>query len=331
MMDLAFGRLTQLAFGYWNAQPLYVLAELRAFDALAGGPRRADDLAAELKADPRALEGLLNAGVALGLLRKTDEGYANSEQAKRFLVTGSPESLIHWVRVMGRWTEPWAHLSQAIRTGKPVESQALRLGADPAYVEDFILGMHEYARRTSADLARAVDLSGAARLIDVGGGAGTYAIALAQANPALRVTLLDLAPVLPFARRVVGESGLDGRIDFGPVDYQRDGFGSGADAILFSNVLHQESPEVCRSMLGRGIAALVRGGRVLVHGHFLDESKTGPLFSTLHNLSAYALWDGGRSYSVADMTHLMHEAGLSSVSPVALSAGATTVLVGTRP
>jgi O-methyltransferase domain/Dimerisation domain len=331
MMDLAFGRLTQLAFGYWNAQPLYVLAEFRVFDALAGGPRPADELATELGADPRALEGLLNAGVALGLLRKADDAYANSDQAKRFLTTASPESLIHWVRVMGRWTEPWARLGDAIRTGKPVESQALRLGEDPAYVEDFILGMHEYARRTSADLARAIDLSGGARLIDVGGGAGTYAIALAQANPALRVTLLDLKPVLPFARRIIAEHGLDGRIDVGSVDYQRDGFGSGADAILFSNVLHQESPEVCRSMLKRGIAALVPGGRVLVHGHFLDENKTGPLFSTLHNLSAYALWDGGRSYSVGDMTQLMHEAGLRGVSPVALSAGATTVLAGTRP
>jgi hypothetical protein len=329
-MDLPFGRLTQLAFGYWNAQPLFVLAELGVFEALAGGARAAAELAAELRADPRALEGLLNAGTALGLLRKHDDAYANSEQAKRFLTSASPESLIHWVRVMGRWSEPWARLGDAIRTGKPVESQALRLGDDPAYVEDFILGMHEYARRTSADLADAIDLSGCARLVDVGGGAGTYAIALARANPALRVTLLDLDPVLPFARRVIADHGLDGRIDLAPVDYQRDGFGSHADAVLFSNVLHQESPEICRSMLGRAIAALAPAGRVLVHGHFLDESKTAPLFSTLHNLSAYALWDGGRSYTVSDMTQMMHEAGLSAVSPVALTAGATTVLVGAR-
>jgi predicted O-methyltransferase YrrM len=331
MIDLAFSRLTQQAFGYWHAQPLFVLAELKLFDALAEGPRRGEDLAREHRCDPRAFEGLLNAGTALGLLRKSDEGFENSDSSKRFLVSAGPESLIHWVRVMGRWAEPWTRLRQAIETGKPVESQALRLGADPGYLEDFILGMHEYARRTSDGLAAALDLSDSERLIDVGGGAGTYAIALAQANPQLQAVLLDLAPVLPFARRIIAEHGLEERISVDVVDYQRDAFGRNADAILFSNVLHQEAPEICRSVLGRGFDALRAGGRVLVHGHFLDEGRTSPFFTTLHNLSAYALWSGGRSYTVTEMTGLMEEAGFADIHATTLAASATVLLEGRRP
>jgi hypothetical protein len=100
--------------------------------------------------------------------------------------------------------------------------------------------------------------------------------------------------------------------------------------VLFSNVLHQEAPEVCISMLQRGSDALKKRGRVLVHGHFLDENRTSPFFTTLHNLSAYALWSGGRSYTVAEMSGLMAEAGFSNICPIALKDSATTVIEGTR-
>jgi predicted O-methyltransferase YrrM len=330
MIDLAFSRLTQQAFGYWHAQPLFVLAELGVFNALADGVRSIEDLADELACDLRAFEGLMNAGTALGLVHKSEMGFTNTESSARFLVASSPESVIHWVRVMGRWAEPWTRLRHAIETGKAVEPQSLRLGADPEYLEDFILGMHEYARRSSGALAAAIDLSGCDQLLDIGGGAGTYAVALAQVNPRLRIRLLDLAPVLPFARDVIGEHGLSERITVDVTNYQRDAFGHDADVVLFSNVLHQEAPEVCLSMLHRGSDAMKAGGRVLVHGHFLNENRTSPSFTTLHNLSAYALWSGGRSYTVDEMARLMAEAGFTAIKPTILPAGATTLIEGTR-
>ena len=91
-------------------------------------------------------------------------------------------------------------------------------------------------------------------------------------------------------------------------DYRHDEFGADADALLFSNVLHQESAEVCRSMLARA-AALRAGGTLLVQGYFLSEDRRAPQFTTLHNLSALALWDGGRSWTVGDMQALIAAAG----------------------
>ena len=92
-------------------------------------------------------------------------------------------------------------------------------------------------------------------------------------------------------------------------DYRQDGFGEAADALLFSNVLHQESAQVCRSMLDRARQALRPGGTLLVQGYFLAEDRRAPLFTTLHNLSALALWDGGRSWTVGDMQARIAGAG----------------------
>jgi hypothetical protein len=327
-MDLLFSRFTQLAFGYWHAQPLFVLVERGIFEALSGEGTGADELCRRCEMDPLAGEGLLHAGVALGLLKKRDRRFFHSELSSRFLTAHSPESLVHWIRVMGRWAEAWSRLGVAIRTGAPVESQALRLGKDPRYLEDFILGMHEYAQRTSDDVAAALALDGARRLVDVGGGAGTYSIALCRRHPELHARILDLEPVLPFTRALLQAHTLEQRIDTGVVDYRNDRFGEGFDVVLLSNVLHQESPAVCQSVLARARAALGGGGKVIVHGHFLDEGRTSPTFTTLHNLSAFALWQGGRSYTVSEMMRMVGEAGFIDVASAPIAKAATVAIIG---
>src|ERR1043165_8188232 len=102
-MDVLFARLTQSAFGYWQAQPLFVLAKLGVFDLLMTRPRTADQILAALGLQREAGLGVLHAAVALRFLYKDDQFFRNTELAERFLVSDSPETLIHWVRVMGRW------------------------------------------------------------------------------------------------------------------------------------------------------------------------------------------------------------------------------------
>ncbi|MBA3771540.1 MAG: methyltransferase domain-containing protein [Ramlibacter sp.] len=333
-MDLHFARLNQLAFGYWHAQTLFTLTQAGVFDTLHGrGGGTAGEVAAACGLDPDSGTALLDAGVALGLLRKLDGGrYDNSEMSQALLVSATPASLVHWVRVMGRWVAPWASLGRALQAGHAVEPQSPRIAADPAYLEEFILGMHEYASRTSEQVAAAVELEQPRILLDVGAGAGTYSIALCRKYPQLRSTLLDMEEVLPVARRIVESSGLDERIAARRTDYRSSSFGAGeADAVLLSNVLHQESRDVGLDMLRRALAALKPGGKVIVHGHFLDESRTAPVFATLHNLSARTLWEGGHSYTTHEMVDLLAQAGFEAPAAVAVAASSTKLVMGRRP
>ena len=51
-------------------------------------------------------------------------------------------------------------------------------------------------------------------------------------------------------------------------------------------------------------------GRNLAGARLLHaEDRRAPLFTTLHNLSALALWDGGRSWTVGDMQARIAGAG----------------------
>ena len=84
-------------------------------------------------------------------------------------------------------------------------------------------------------------------------------------------------------------------------DYRHDEFGADADALLFSNVL--KAPRSA----ARCWRARVRRCGGCVQGYFLSEDRRAPQFTTLHNLSALALWDGGRT--VGDMQALIAAAG----------------------
>ncbi|WP_190022326.1 methyltransferase [Streptomyces hiroshimensis] len=322
--------MTQMALGAWQAQVLYTLTELGIFELLAEKPLPAQEVARRSGTHPLAAEGLLNAGVALKLLAKDGEEYADTDLALRLLCEESPESLARWVRVMGRWSRPWNDLAEVVRTGQPAEGREARLWQDPRYVADFVLGMHEYARRIADEVAEHVDLPAGARVTDVGGGAGTYAIALCRRHPDVTVRILELASVVPLAESTVAEAGLADRIAVAPGDYLADPFGAGVSAVLLSNVLHQESREAGESIVARAHRALRAGGKVVVNGYFLDETRTRPSFTTLHNLSAFTLWGGGRSYTVGEAARLLQDAGFTEPVVHQVAQGASTVLVAQK-
>ena len=60
----------------------------------------------------------------------------------------------------------------------------------------------------SAVLPHGADFSGRRRLLDVGGGPGTYSIALVQQTPGLTSTVLDLPGVLEVTREIVEQTRL---------------------------------------------------------------------------------------------------------------------------
>ena len=80
--------LMEAAHGYQRSMTLFTALRLGVFSALASGPSDATGLARRLSADPRRLSILLNALVAIGLLRRRGMEYRNGTLASRFLAEG---------------------------------------------------------------------------------------------------------------------------------------------------------------------------------------------------------------------------------------------------
>ena len=97
-----------------------VLAAVRLgiFDALTSGPRATSDLAAATTVNPGALGPLLVALRSLGYVQGTDRGWSLTRQSRRWLRTGSPDSIVAGLPFL-EWNAfgIWNDLEAVVRSG----------------------------------------------------------------------------------------------------------------------------------------------------------------------------------------------------------------------
>lgn len=122
-----------------------------------------------------------------------------------------------------------------------------QMAADPERARRFTRMLYEIHQPLAADVAAALDLGGTRRLMDLGGGSGVVAIALAKRWPKLEVTIVDIATVCAAGREIAAAEGVDDRILFQGADFLRDPLPGGFDAVLecdvavFSEALFRKS------------------------------------------------------------------------------------------
>lgn len=302
------GQLLELSGGYWQTCALHAGVVLDLFTALGDERLTARGLAVRIGADPRALAMLLNALVAMGLLAKYDDRYANVPAGAVYLSRDSDRYLGHIIKHHSHLMESWARLAEAVRTGGPLRESAAH--ASEEWRESFLMGMFNLASQLAPVLVPQIDLGGRRRLLDLGGGPGTYAIHFCKANPQLTAVVYDLPTTRPFAEKTIARFGLQDRISFADGDFLRDGIEGTYDVAWLSHILHGEGPAGCARILERAAAALEPGGLLLVHEFILDDDEAGPLFPALFSLNMLLGTEDGQAYSGARIAAMLEAAGL---------------------
>jgi len=179
------GLLMRLALAYRSSMVLFAASDLDLFTLLSTGPKSAADVAAACGSQVEPTRMLLDACVAEGLVTRTDDTFANTPMADAYLVKGRPAYIAHGLKFAEDLYPAWGRLAEMVRTGTPTLPHDTVLGEDKAKTRAFVYAMHERARGLSAVLPHGADFSGRRRLLDVGGGPGTYSIALVRQTPGL--------------------------------------------------------------------------------------------------------------------------------------------------
>jgi len=102
----------------------------------------------------------------------------------------------------------WSRLDQAVAGGAPVVRKQVSKTDDEVQRESFLMGMFNLASMLAPGIAQQIDLSGRKRLLDLGGGPGTYAIHFCKQNPQLSGVVYDLPTTRSFAEKPSAVSGL---------------------------------------------------------------------------------------------------------------------------
>jgi predicted O-methyltransferase YrrM len=307
---MTYEELLETVRAAWPARVVLTAVELGVADALDGKALTAAEAAATLKADPRATGLLLDALVALGLATKTGDRYANSPAAQAGLAASSPSCGAAGLRHHAHLWRSWSALTDVVRTGRPPGREAERPVGE---YHDFVRAMYDFAWDRAQLLAKALDLAGAKRMLDLGGGPGSYAIACCQRNPGLRAVVFDRPPALDVAREIVARHGAGGQVTLQAGDFLTDEIGTGYDLVLVSQILHSFDDAQCRAILKKVARALALGGRVVVQEFLLDEGRTTPPDAALFAINMLVNTERGRTYTWGEVEGWLAGAGLPRV------------------
>ncbi|MGO9620881.1 MAG: methyltransferase [Desulfobaccales bacterium] len=330
-----FEQLMSMARGFQAARMLTVAVDLGVFDFLDQA-RSAVETAAWLKADARAAGIFLNGLAALGLLVKETDSFHNSEIASRYLVQGKDDYRGAILKHLEQtWERGWNDLRHTVLVGYPqgVEPETwvdTRRSRDEEGVQAFIWGMHAIARDLAPQVATKLPLSGVRRLLDLGGGPATYAIAFAQANPDLRATVFDLPAPSEIARENIAKHGLSSRIDILAGNFLRDDIGSSYDFIWISQILHSHDRQQCRLIIRKAAAALVPGGRLAIQEFFLNPDGCTPPGAALFGVHMLACTPRGQAYTHAEVAGWLQEEGLTSPALIPTSPETSVLLAAKK-
>lgn len=301
--------IMDLANAFQSSALLFAAADSGVFRLLAEKDGQdAASLAAALGKSERGVRLLLNACVADKLLTKTAEQFFLAPLTRIFLTPG-PADLTTALRYNRDIYSAWGKLAQFVETGQPVEAPEIHLGDDLARTRTFVMSMHGRAMAIGRGVVPLLDLAGRKRLLDVGGGPGTYSVLITQTFAPLESTVLDLPEVVKVAAELIEQQGASSRVKVMAGDYHTTPFPQGVDAVNFFGMLHQESPDDIRLLARKAFEALEPGGIVHIMDMMTDETHTAPHYSALFALTMALTTNNGWVFSSDELRGWFEEAG----------------------
>lgn len=323
-------RLQKMAQAYWESAALMAAVELEVFTAIAHGQDTIASVAKAVGISERNAERLLTVLVAMTLLTRDGDRFANAADVERFLVKDSDRYAGPWIL----FTKPrWAAFGElSTRLRKPEEN---RLGA---YVDFTVEDARRYHAATysigmgAARLfSRSVDLKGRKLLLDLGGGSGAYSIVATQTFPGLKAIVLDLPPVAVVAKEYIAANNADDRVTTLPGDFTRTEFPQGVDVVVMASNLPQYEPDLIRLVVGKAFAALVPGGEMHLIGETLHDDRRGPLSAALWGLNEAIQHSTGLAHTESEVKGYLQGAGFAGVAVHPFVPGVLSRITGRKP
>jgi len=319
----------------YRVPALSVAIELDIFESLDASPDSAAGLASRRDFNHRGLQALLPFLAVLGFLVAHDGVYQLTEAGRQYMLKQSP---FFWGGVftrVGHTLLPHKLLLETINNERAnAEKNRPADGWESGHVDmemakTVTAFMHSHSMAAAIGMTRTCDFSARQRILDVGGGSGCFAIALAQHSESMSCTVMELATICQLAREYIAAGGVSDRVDTITVDMFRQQWPAGYDGHFFSNIFHDWSPETCLDLARSSLAALEPGGEIILHEMLLTDSGDG-LPHTLAFSLLMAMGTMGQQFSFVQLKQLLETAGFTNIR-CQPSYGYYSLVRGTKP
>ena len=304
--------LFSLTQGYKTTQALYVAAKLGVADHLRNGPKKAEELAKEVGANPKALFRLMRHLAAIGIFTQDESGKFGLTPLGELLCTDNPESMRYGAIFTGEENyKATGNLLHSVRTGETAFNNLYGKGHFDWMAEHldasstFNKAMAQSLRR-QGNPVESYDYSGKRVVVDVGGGRGDLISSVLVANPAMEGVLFDLPQGSAEARSLLKSKGVEDRCHIKTGSFF-DSIPAGGDVYVLSRILHDWPDDKAATILANCRRAIKEDGTLLIRDNVLSDGDV--LGSTLD--VTMLIMTGGEERTESEWKNLLQSAGFA--------------------
>ncbi len=316
--------LFEVATGFMRAKHLFVATELGIFEALANGGKPLGELARDLNLPPRTARIIVDAVTALGFLKREGDTYRNGEIAQAYLSGSGPLDMRPFTRFWNRLSyRRWMTLEDSVRLGRGVSGE---FNFTPDEQQIFSEGVEVFSAGQAAALSERYDFSRHRRVLDLGGGTGSFLRTIAQRYPHIESTLFEFPAAASVARQKLSGTEFASRISVVEGDFLTDAIPAGHDAVVAANVVHVLTAQMNQKLFQRVYEVSDRGTRFVLVDLWTNAPHTEPLFAAVMAGEFLVVGGNGDVYSVEEGRAWLERAGWHFVEHKPLS-GPASMLV----
>lgn len=314
-VEIAPDAILQLGLAFWGSKTLLSAVELGVFTELARRPLTAEALTERLGLHRRAARDFLDALVALGMLQRNADVYANTPATTLFLDRDKPSYVGGLLEMANARLYPfWGNLTEALRSGEPQNELKRgdnffeRVYAEPDRLAGFLQAMTGISMGAARAIASSFPWENFRTFADLGCAQGALPVQVAIAHPHLKGIGFDLPPVQPHFEAFAAAHGLTHRLAFRGGDFFADPLPS-ADVYVMGHVIHDWDLDQKKLLVRKAYEALPQGGALIVYDAIIDDDRRANAFGLLMSLNMLIETPGGADYTAADCINWMREAG----------------------
>lgn len=328
-------KIEQVAFGFMASKVLFSAIDFGLFTQLAKAPLHAEELRNRLELHPRSIRDFLDALVALGMLERRGEVYANTEETDFYLDRAKPTYIGDFFELWNVRGYPfWGSLSEGLRTGNPQneikggEDLFAALYANPDRLRLFLRSMTGHSLPSAMAIAQKFPWSKYRTFADIGTAEGCLPVQVALANPHLIGEGFDLPMVRPFFEEYIASFKIQDRVRFHQGDFFKDSLPR-ADVLVMGMILHDWNLDEKRTLLKKAYEALPVGGSLIVYEHLIDDERRKRVAGLLISLMMLIETQEGFDYTGADCCGWMREVGFKKAYVEELT-GVESMVIGIK-
>jgi SAM-dependent methyltransferase len=197
-------------------------------------------------------------------------------------------------------------------------------------LESFYRGNYAEAYAVGRDLVSRYDFSSRHSLLDVAGGSGGLGIAITEACPHLRATVVELPTVTLITQRHVEQANATDLVQVVATDVVSEPLKGSFDVAVLKSFIQVLSPDQARRAIANISQVIEPGGVIYIHGYVLDSSHVSPPETVAFNLFFLNRFDEGQAYTEQEYWDWLVEAGFMDFNRVTLPNG-TSIIRARKP